>query len=51
MLPVIPYNRAAAVAYAHRWPLAEIRNIMTMKKSAATAPILPPNVYMPEREL
>ena len=43
MLQVLPYDRAAAVAYAHRWAVG--RN----PQLAAIVQILPPSVCMLEQ--
>ena len=49
MPEIIPYDREAAVQYAHRWAYGRNPIIMTMRRSGETAPILPPNVSMPGR--
>ena len=48
MLRLIPYNRTAAVAYAHQWAFGRTRYSLTSVSSAETVRILPHNVYMRE---
>lgn len=49
MLALLPYDRAAAVRYAHIWAYGRNRAIMITKASAATARILRPNASMQVR--
>ena len=43
---LLPYNRSAAVEYAHQWLLVGIRNSTISAKSAETVLILPLNACM-----
>ena len=49
MLERIPYDRRAAVAYAHQWAYGRNPDFYDYEEIAATAPILPPSDCTPER--